>query len=252
MIKVFLKIFIFVAIFSTTIFAKETIVIFAAGHNKFVLPEIVDRFTKKYPDTAFNIEYGASGKLRDSILEGVGYDIFLSADMKKPKDVYMAKKSATDVKKYAEGSLILIVPADKSLKNRGLEILKDSKIKKVAVANPKSAPYGNATIEVLKKTGIFEDISAKIIYTSDISTVITNMAWYDEAGFTAKSAIKSLPVGYNKEGVNYIEIDSSLYSPIEHGFVVSNDGKKREIVKKFVDFLSSNEVLQIFREYGYK
>ena len=248
---VFFKILI-IFVFSTTLFAKETIVIFAAAHNKFVLPEIIDRFTKKHPDTIFNIEYGASGKLRDSILEGVGYDIFLSADMNKPQEVYMAKKSATEVKKYSEGSLILVAPADKSLKNRGLEILKDSKIKKIAIANPKSAPYGKATIEVLKKIGIFEEISGKIIYTSDISTVIANMAWYDEAGFTAKSAIKSLPLGYNKEGVHYIEIDSSLHSPIEHGFVVSNDGIKREVVKNFVDFLSSNEALQIFREYGYK
>lgn len=250
--KIFLKVFILVTIFSITLFAKDTIVIFAASHNKFVLPEVIERFIKKYPNTNFNIEYGASGKLADSILEGVEYDIFLSADMKRPKEIYLAKKSAIEAKVYARGALILLTPADKSLKNRGLEILKDSKIKNIIIANPKAAPFGRASVEVLKNIGMYEEIVSKIRYSSDISHVISNVAWYDEAGFIAKSAMYSLPMGYNKEGVNYIEIDSSLHSPLELGFVVSNDGIKREIVKKFADFLLSDEGFQIFREHGYK
>ncbi|MBU1658058.1 substrate-binding domain-containing protein, partial [bacterium] len=76
--------------------------------------------------------------------------------------------------------------------------------------------------------------------------------WYDDAGFLSKSALHSLPVGYTVEGVNWIEVESSLYTPIIQGFVVSEMGLQNTSAIKFIDFLLSPEAQAIYKAHGYK
>jgi molybdate transport system substrate-binding protein len=76
--------------------------------------------------------------------------------------------------------------------------------------------------------------------------------WYDDAGFLSKSAISSLPIGYRKEGVNWIEIDKSLYKPIIQGYVISQNGSKNINSIRFIEFLLSKEGREIYKAYGYK
>lgn len=226
--------------------------IFASGNNKFVLPSLIQSFYKKYPDSRVVVQYGATGDLGNSILEGVNYDLFLAADMKCPQKVYDANKAVSAPKEYARGSLILFVPADKTLNQRKLKLLKDTKITHVTIANKKTAPYGMAAIETLKNANLFNKLNSKIRYSTDISTAITNVVWYDDAGFLSKSALSSLPVGYREEGLNWIEIDEKLYSPIVQGYVVSHSGAKNINVTRFIEFMFSEDGRAIYRSYGYK
>ncbi|MDD2651551.1 MAG: molybdate ABC transporter substrate-binding protein [Sulfurimonas sp.] len=131
-------------------------------------------------------------------------------------------------------------------------ILKDKKIKNITIANAKTAPYGKAAIEVLKNANLFNELSGKIRYSTDISTATTNVVWYDDAAFLSKSGINSLPSGYKAEGLNWIEIDQSLYTPLQQGLTVSQSGSENEYAKKFVDFILSKEGQNIYRAYGYK
>lgn len=227
-------------------------VVFASGNNKFVLPTIVKSFYKKYPDSKLVIQYGATGDLTKSILDGVSYDVFLAADMQRPRQIYLAKKAINPPEVYAQGSLILFIPSDKTLKQKSVTILKDEKIKIISIANRKSAPYGKAALEALIHSGLYDHVSHKIQYATDVSTAITNVIWYDNAGFLSKSAVNTLPVGYNKEGLNWIEVDQSLYGPILQGYVVSEIGSKNENCKKFIEFISSKEGQSIYKKYGYK
>jgi len=226
--------------------------ILAAGNNKFVLPVLIKNFYKKYPDARVIIQYGATGDLTSSILNGVNYDILLAANMQYPQKLYDAKKALYPPKEYAKGSLILFVPADKALTQKKLKVLKNKKIKHITIANKKTAPYGNAAVEVLKNSKLFKKLENKIRYSTDISTAITNVIWYDDAGFLSKSALKSLPMGYTKEGVNWIEIDESLYSPIVQGYVISKNGSENINALRFIEFLFSKEGREIYKEYGYK
>jgi len=226
--------------------------IFASGNNKFVLPVFVENFYRKYPDSRVVIQYGASGDLAASILNDVSYDIFLSANMTYPQNIYRAGKAALPPKEYARGSLILFVPADNAFHQKKLKVLKNKNIKHISIANKKTAPYGMATLDVLKKSKLLDSIKDKIRYSTDISTVITNVIWYDDAGFLSKSAMHSLPMAYRKEGVNWIEIDQNLYNPIIQGYVVSKEGSKNINVQRFIEYLHSQEGRDIYREYGYK
>ncbi len=231
---------------------KSTALVFASGNNKFVLPEVIKSFNLLHPETEILVEYGATGDLANAIMEGVNYDIFLAADMESAEKVYLAKKSAIPAKQYTQGILVLFVPADKTLEQKKLNILKDKKIKNITIANAKTAPYGKAAVEVLKNTKLFDNLSGKIRYSTDISTAITNVVWYDDAAFLSKSGIRSLPSGYRTEGVNWIEIEQSLYTPIKQGLTVSKSGSENECAKKFVDFILSKEGQDIFKSYGYK
>ena len=226
--------------------------IFASGNNKFVLPVLLKSFYRKYPDARVLVQYGSTGDLTDAILNGVNYDILLGADMQYPQKVYDAKKALNPPKEYARGSLILFIPADKTFHQKKIKVLKNKKIKKITIANKETAPYGKASLEALQNSGMLKSVKDKIRYSTDISTVIVNVMWYDDAGFLSKSAISSLPIGYRKEGVNWIEIDKSLYKPIIQGYVISQNGSKNINSIRFIEFLLSKEGREIYKAYGYK
>ena len=251
----FIRILLMLGIFINILLASDTnrpVHIFASGNNKFVLPTLLQNFYKKYPNLNAVVQYGSTGDLAESILNGVHYDIFLGADMKFAQKIYDAKKALYPPREYTRGSLILFVPADKTLNQKKIKILKDKKIKHITIANKKTAPYGVASIEVLENTKLFKSIGQKVRYSTDISTAITNVIWYDDAGFLSKSALHALPISYRKEGVNWIEIDTELYSPIIQGYVVSKCSINNETTMKFIDFLFSKEGRDIYKEYGYK
>lgn len=208
--------------------------IFASGNNKFVLPTLLKSFYKKYPDAKVMIQYGATGDLASAILEGVNYDIFLAADMSYPQKIYDNQKAIYPPKEYARGILILFVPADPTLNQKKLKVLKDKKIKNITIANKKTAPYGKASIEVLKNSEVYDSVSSKLRFSTDISTAVTNVVWYDDAGFLSKSAINTLPIGYKKEGVNWIEVDKELYTPIIQGCVISKEGAQNINATRFM------------------
>ena len=226
--------------------------IFASGNNKFVLPALIRGLYKKYPDVRVVVQYGSTGDLANSIIEGVNYDIFLAADMKFPQVLYEAHKALHPPKEYARGSVILFVPADKTLHQKKLKILKDKRIRNITIANKKTAPYGMAAIEILNNASLFKSLKNKIRYSTDISTAITNVIWYDDAGFLSKSAIESLPAAYRAEGINWIEVDQSLYKPIIQGYVISKQAVENSNATKFIDFLLSEEGQAIYKAYGYK
>lgn len=109
-----------------------------------------------------------------------------------------------------------------------------------------------AAMEILKNFSLLKFLEKKIRYSTDISTAITNVIWYDDAGFLSKSAIESLPTGYKEEGVNWIEVDQSLYTPIVQGYVISKHAKSNDNAVKFIDFLLSEEGQIIYKANGYK
>lgn len=250
--------FFFILFLGFTLLGADTklghtpITILASGNNKFVLPVFIEEFYKRYPHAKVVVQYGASGDLSNSILNGVSYDIFLSANMKYPQNIFQANKAAYSPKEYAQGSLILLVPADDAFHQKKLKVLTSKNIQHITVANQKTAPYGMATLEALRNSKLLDTVKNKIRYSTDISTVITNVIWYDDAGFLSKSAIHSLPKAYKKEGVNWMEVDQSLYNPIIQGYVVSKEGSRKPDTQKFIEFLHSVEGRKIYKKYGYK
>ncbi len=145
---------------------------------------------------------------------------------------------------YAKGVLVLW---SENLKIDSLEILKDSKIKRIAMANPKLAPYGKASMEVLDHLKLTPSLKSKIVYGASISQAHQFVATKNaQIGFGALSLMDK-----KDKNLSYFIIDKALYSPIEQVLITTKNGANNPLAKVFKDFLFSPKARAIFKEYGY-
>lgn len=191
---------------------------------------------------------GSSGNLVAQIRNGAPFDVFLSADMSFPQTLYTEGLTLAKPVVYASGSLIIC-----STQNLGFEnwerLLLTEKIKKVAIANPKIAPYGKAAEEALQVKGILSEIKSKTVYGESIAQVNTYITTGSvDVGFTTQALIKDES---NKKFLYYKIIDPKLYSPIEQGIVVLKHAQGNANAEKFYQYILSADAKRIFKEYGY-
>jgi len=222
----------------------ENLIVAASANTKYAIEEIILNFEEKYPDIKVKKVISSSGKLANQILRNAPYDIFLSADMKYPYFLYKKKIAKNKPEIYAYG--VIVLWSMKSTQLRSVKDLKGKKIKKIAIPNPKLAPYGEESIKILKKYGIYKNIKNKIVYGESVSQ--TSQYIYKklvDAGFTAKSIVLS-PKFKNKG--RWIEVEKKYYSPIAQGVVMLNNKKE---TKLFFNFLFSKKAKEILKKYGY-
>jgi len=240
------KLILLSSIFSSLAFGG-TITIAVAANVSYAIESLIQEFNKTNPDTKVRVILGSSGKLTAQIKHRAPYQLFMSANMKYPNSLYKYNIAVTKPVVYAQGSLALL-----SIKNhdfsRGLSLLKDKKIKKIAVANPKTAPYGKATFEALKNSNILDDIKYKFIFGESISSTIAYTVTATDIGVVAASSLFSPKMAKFKKGINWAKVDSSLYSPIDQGIVMIDETKE---VRAFYDFILSQRAKKIFKDFGY-
>lgn len=233
----------------TSLFAGQ-INIAVAANVSYVIEELVKQFNITNPDTKIVVTLGSSGKLTAQIKNGAPYNIFMSANMDFPQSLYDEKIAITKPIIYAQGGLVILSSKEIDFKN-GLNILKNEELSKIAVANPKTAPYGIATKEALEKANIYEDIKNKFVYGESISQTVVYTVTAANIGIISKSSLFDRNMSSYKENVNWIDIDSSLYTPIDQGIVMLNNAKDNKEAKAFYEFILSQNAKEIFRKYGY-
>ena len=228
----------------------QGITIATAANVQFAMQELTQAFTQTH-GIACQTVISSSGKLTAQIKEGAPYDVFVSANMKYPHALYNNGLAAEAPKVYTLGKLVLWTQKDDL--NPELKSLSDNKIKHLAIANPRTAPYGEAAVEVLKKTGVYNRLKSKLVYGESISQ--TNQFIISETaqmGFTAKSVVVSPKL---KAKGKWVEIAPGLYPAIKQGVILLKQ-KHREAksaqAKKFYDFLFSAKAKEILQKYGYQ
>ncbi|NPA04385.1 MAG: molybdate ABC transporter substrate-binding protein [Epsilonproteobacteria bacterium] len=224
-------------LFSLPLFANS-ITVAVAANTSFVIPKLIQEFKKTHPNLKFNTIMASSGKLTAQIERGAPFELFLSADMKYPTYLYQKGLTQNPPKVYAKGKLVFVGKKATSLN----DLLTLSKI---AIPNPKTAPYGKAAYEVLKKSDLLKKVKNRLIYGESVSQTLTYATKVAEGGFISKSALFS-PTTSN---LNYFEINSSLYSPIQQGVVVLKNASLQ--AKEFFNFLFSKEAKEILKKFGY-
>ena len=252
------KIILALMILYSSIFAGE-ITVAAAANVTYALNKLVKEFNKTNPDTKVQIILGSSGKLVSQIENGAPFDIFMSADMKFPQALFDKKITKTTPVIYAQGALAMLSAKELDY-SRGINIVNDSSISKIAIANPKTAPYGAAAVEAIKNAKI-TGIENKFVFAESISQAVTYATTAADIGFVAKSSLYEDSMSGYKENKHWITVDPKLYSAIEQGIVIIdhsnnlvgliNDNKKEEEIKTFYDFILSDRAKKIFTDYGY-
>ncbi|UAY54342.1 molybdate ABC transporter substrate-binding protein [Arachidicoccus terrestris] len=226
----------------------QTLRIAVAANAQFVMDSLKTAFQKDHPGK-IDLIVSSSGKLTAQIKHGAPYDIFLSADMKYPSSIYEAGDALAAPAIYAFGKLVLWTAGKTT---PGLDRLRSSTIKTIAVANPAIAPYGVAAITALKKTGMFETIKDKIVYGESIAQVNQYLlSGAADVAFTAMSVVKSPDM--SRKG-KWIEVKADLYQPIAQGVIILKFAKRNHLkmARAFYDFLFSSGGRAIFRYFGYR
>lgn len=243
------KIIFSLAFLYTSLFAGQ-INIAVAANVSYAIEELIKEFNNTNPNTKVIVTLGSSGKLTAQIKNGAPYNIFMSANMKFPQALYDENIAITEPIVYAQGALAMLSVKEIDFKN-GIDLIKDEKIEKIAIANPKTAPYGVATIEAFENAKIYEDIKEKLVYAESISQTVSYTITAANIGFIAKSSLYDKNMAKYKENINWISVDSALYSPINQGIVIISNAKDNQEVKAFYDFILSDKSKKIFEKYGY-
>lgn len=211
---------------------KNTINIAVASNFESTLKEIVKRYQSTYPNVNINIIPGSSGVLANQISNNAPYDIFLSADDKKPKFLFKQLKLTHPPQIYAVGKLALWIPSVDSTK-RCIDIL--SNINTLVIANPKTAPYGAVASIILDKHTIQ---IKKIIHASNISqSFLYTKDGYAQAGFVAYSMLKG-----NQQGCQQLFDHRAL----SQGMLLIDDK-----AKGIYDFILSEKIQIFIEKSGY-
>jgi len=234
--------------FASTL-AAQTITVAAAANMKYAVTDIAKAFTKE-SGIDVKIITGASGKLTQQIMSGAPYDAFLSADVEYPAKLANGGFTTTPAHVYAYGSLILWSDTGVDL-SKGVAIVADPSVRKIALANPKTAPYGIEAMNAMKYYKVADDAVGKIITAESISQVgayVTTKAV--DVGFMAKSIVLSPEM---KNVGKWVEVDDTAYNTIDQAMVgLKNATPENQIAaKKFLRFMSSAKALAILKASGY-
>ena len=191
---------------------------------------------------------GSSGKLVAQISNGAPYDVFLSADMAYPRKLSENGMAEQAPVVYALGSLIIC--SNTPIPHSWQQLIVSDKAQKVALANPKLAPYGRAAIACLKKLNLLERIKPKMVYGESISQVNN----YISTGavtlcFTSQSAVKDA-AGHSR--LYWQLIDPGTYAPIEQGMVILKYARLHEkAARRFYNYMLGAHDKNILKKYGY-
>jgi molybdate transport system substrate-binding protein len=223
------------------------VTIAAAANMQYALGPIIENFTEK-TGIPCELIIGSSGKHTAQIMEGAPFDVFVSADMKYPMDLYKKGLATAQPEIYAYGKLVLWTMIE------GLQVsvenLNDSSIDHIALANPKTAPYGQAALEVLEEHGLLDILEHKLVFGESVAQ--TNQFIYSksaEIGFTALSVVLTPEM---KGKGKWVLIEDSEYTPIAQGVVLINHpNRNNSKASEFYKFLFSDDARIILKEFGY-
>ena len=212
------------------------------------LQEIAKSFEKETGHQTL-ITSGATGQLFTQIQHGAPFEVMISADAKTPKKLVKNELALADSQfTYARGKLVLW-SVDPALVDAGGAVLKTGKFKHLAIANPKTAPYGTAAMEALDKLGLTASLKSKLVEGENISQakqfVDTGNA---EVGFVALSQIYKN--GKITKGSAWV-VPLDLYAPIYQDAVLLKKGEDNPAATALLNYLKGNKAKAIMTTYGY-
>ncbi|MBW4453482.1 MAG: molybdate ABC transporter substrate-binding protein [Nostoc indistinguendum CM1-VF10] len=227
--------------------SNTTLLVSAAASLKDALEEIKPLYQQSKSSTKINYNFGASGALQQQIEQGAPADIFISA-AKKQVDALEEKGllltgSRTNL---ANNSLVLIVAQDvvgiSSFYN-----LTDSKIKKIAIGEPRSVPAGQYGEQVLKNLKLYDQVKSKLVFANNVRQVLAAV----ESGNAQAGIVYATDAKISNKVKVVITAEKKFHSPIIYPVAVIKGSKNIPAAKEFVQFLSDSQAKTVLRKYGF-
>jgi molybdate transport system substrate-binding protein len=211
---------------------------------------VAARFEKQTGDRE-ELAFGSSGNFFAQIKNGAPFDLFFSADVGYPQKLEAAGLAEPGtIYEYASGKLVIWVPnASKLDLSRGLAVLLDPGIRKIAIANPQHAPYGVAAVAAMRHAGIYDKVKDKLVLGENISqTAQFVQSGNADVGLLALSLAVAPAM---KDSGRYVEIPADEYPPLIQAAVILKSSRNKELANQFLKFLKEPGTVALTEQYGF-
>jgi len=236
--------------FVSQLCGAQEITVAAAADLQFAMEDVAARFQKETGKTA-KLIYGSSGNFFQQIQNGAPFDMFFSANLDYPKKLEAAGLTEPgSYYQYAKGKIVIWVRNESKLDlSSGMKVLLDPSVKKIAVANPQHAPYGQAAVAAMQNEKIYEQVKDKFVLGENISqTASFVVSGSADAGIVALSLALSPNM---KDKGRYAEIPADEYPPIEQACVILGSSKNKETARQFLSFVKTTAIGDVLKSYGF-
>lgn len=191
------------------------------------------------------LSFGSTGQLYTQIIQGAPFEVLLAADQVRPKKAVEEGHAVPDSRfTYAVGRLALFSKSKDLVSDEAT--LRSGRFTKIAIANPTTAPYGAAAVEVMKALGVYEGLASRVVQGNNIAQTFQFIdSGNAELGFVALSQIVKI------DGGSRWVVPSKLHTPIAQDAVLLKSGADNTVARDFVTFLKGPAARAVIEKYGY-
>lgn len=226
----------------------QQLTIAGASSLRPTLDYIADRYEQQHPGSDIAIIYGSSGRLSAQIINGAPFEVFLSADTEYPRRLRERLPEAGEPQIYALGRLVLW-SATLDASALTLQDLTHDDIRRIAIAQPAVAPYGERARQALQAANVWDAVQTKLVFGENISqTAQMTASGAADVGLFAQS----LAVRPELAEGTWRLLDDSLHEPLEHAMLITPRGLEHPYADAFVTFMKSEEVREILVRQGFQ
>lgn len=226
----------------------QQLTIAAASDLRFALDEIRGHFQALNPQAQVDIVYGSSGNMSTQIANGAPYDLFFSADIAYPRQLHAQGHAATPPRPYARGRLV--VWHNKSgTAPYTLDDLTSENLRRIAIAQPRHAPYGDRARQALKAKGLWQAVEPRLVFGENIAQTASMVeSGAADAGLVALSLARFPAMAAQ----GYTLVEESLHDPLVQGFIITRHSADNALARDFSELMGTHAVTDILRRFGFE
>ena len=228
----------------------DDIAVAAASDLQFAIKELIVEYEKQTGHHV-KLSLGSSGNFYAQLQQGAPFDLYFSADIGYPKKLEEAGLTVPgSLYRYAVGRVVLWAPKQSPVEvSKGLTVLRDAAVRKIAIANPKHAPYGRAAVAAMEQSQVYAEVKDRLVLGENISQA----AQFIESGACDVGIIAlSLALApVMKSAGSYWLIPAEAHPPLEQGAVIMKQSKQQDAARHFLQFMQSPQGQEVMTRYGF-
>ena len=228
----------------------DDIAVAAASDLQFAIKELIVEYEKQTGHHV-KLSLGSSGNFYAQVQQGAPFDLYFSADIGYPKKLEEAGLTVPgSLYRYAVGRVVLWAPKQSPVEvSKGLTVLRDAAVRKIAIANPKHAPYGRAAVAAMEQSQVYAEVKDRLVLGENISQA----AQFIESGACDVGIIAlSLAMApVMKSAGSYWLIPAEAHPPLEQGAVIMKQSKQQDAARHFLHFMQSPQGQEVMTRYGF-